>query len=163
MFKRVGNLSFINQFPKKWYRQLASTASDRKGGKWNMIFHDSNKNYFIFKTSKFKNLDDLSIDFSCLRTSAVSMTSTASITSVASMTFTASIHQIIYWSWWLDQPWHPNDQYQSLFVEWIVKTPIFHWYLIPFCWRLLRPADVTFSWTNHWNSKFPPPWTRYGP
>jgi hypothetical protein len=47
---------------------------------------------------EFKNLDDyevLSSDFPGLRTSAVSMTSTASTTSITSMTFTASFHQKI--------------------------------------------------------------------
>ena len=53
-----------------------------------------------------------------LRTSAASMTSTASTTS---MTSTASFHQKIYWSCWLDHPWHPNDQYWPLLVEWIIK------------------------------------------
>ena len=156
-FKRFWHLCFINQFSKKWLR-LASTASDRKGAK---IQHDISwfKQKKIFSKhqnkAEFKNLDDsldLSSDFSGLRTSAVSMTSTASMTSVASMTSTASIHQKIYWSWWLDHPWHPNDQYQSLFVEWIIKIPIFHWYLIPFSLRLLKPADFSFSKTDHWNS-----------
>ena len=81
--------------------------------------------------AEFKNLDDskvLSSDFPDLRTSAASMTSTASTTSMASMTFTASFHQKHYWLWWLDHPWHQNDQYWSLFVEWIIKNPIFYWY-----------------------------------
>ena len=30
-------------------------------------------------------------------------------------------------------------------MEWIIKIPIFHWYLIPFCWRLLRPAMLLFQ------------------
>ena len=34
----------------------------------------------------------------------------------------------ICWLWWLDHPLHQNDQYESLFVEWIIKNPIFHWY-----------------------------------
>ena len=49
--------------------------------------------------AEFKNLDDsevLSSDFPDLRTSAASMTSTASTTSMASMTFTASFHQKHY-------------------------------------------------------------------
>ena len=106
--------------------------------KFNMIFHDSSKIILFSKhqnKAEFKDLDDslgLRSDFPGLRTSAVSMTSTASMTSVASMTSTASIHQNIYWSWWLDHPWDPNDQYQSFFVEWIIKNPIFHWYLIHF-------------------------------
>ena len=100
--------------------------------KFNMIFHDSNKKIF-FQNIKIKlNLrtwmtEILSSDFTDLRTSA------------------ASFHQKHYRSWWLDHPRHPNDQYQSLFVEWIIKSPVFHWYLIPFCWRLLRPVDATFS------------------
>ena len=167
-FRRFGHLSFINQFSKKWHR-LASTASDRKSAK---IQHDISwfKQKKIFSKhqneAEFKNLDDsldLSNDFPGLRTSAVSMTSTASMTSVASMTSTASIHQKICWSWWLDHPWHPNDQYQSLFVEWILKILIFYWYLIPLCWRLLRPANVTFSKTNHWNANVQTSWMRYGP
>ena len=95
----------------------------------NLIFHDSTpKHYFLKHQNKavFNNLDDseaTSCDFSGLRTSAASMTSTASM---ASMTSTASFHQKIYWSWWLDHSWHQNDQYLSLFVELIIKNPIFH-------------------------------------
>ena len=140
-FRGIGNLSFSDQFLKKWHR-LASTASGRKVAK---IQHDilrfKQKNVFSKHQNKaeFKNLDDsldLNRDFSGLRTSAVSMTSTASMTSVASMTSTASIHQNTYWSWCLDHSWHPNGQCQSLFVEWIIKIQFFHWYLIPFSWRL---------------------------
>ena len=97
--------------------------------------------------AEFKNLDDsleLTSDFSGLRTSAVSMTSTASMTSVASMTSTASIHQNIYWSWWLDHHWHPNDQYQPLFVEWIIKIQFFHWYLIPFLSEAVKASLCQF-------------------
>ena len=99
--------------------------------KFNMIFHDSSKIILFSKhqnKAEFKDLDDslgLRSDFPGLRTSAVSMTSTASMTSVASMTSTASIHQNTYWSWCLDHSWHPNDQCQSLFVEWIIKIPFF--------------------------------------
>jgi hypothetical protein len=32
----------------------------------------------------------------------------------------------------------------TLLVELIIKNPNFHCYLNLFCWRLLRPADVTF-------------------
>ena len=59
-FRRFGNLSFINQFSKKW-RRLASTASDRKGAK---IQHDTlwfkRKKIFSKHQNKdeFKNLDD---------------------------------------------------------------------------------------------------------
>ena len=122
-FWRFGNLSFINQFSNKWHR-LASTASDRKGAQIQHIFMIQTKKIFSKHQSEpeFKNLDDsldLSSDLSNLRTSAVSINSSASMTSVA------SIHQNIYWSWWLDHPLHLIDQYQSLFVEWIIKIPIF--------------------------------------
>jgi hypothetical protein len=49
--------------------------------------------------AEFKNQDDSEVpsyDFSGLRISAASMTSTASKTSMASMTSTASFHQKIY-------------------------------------------------------------------
>ena len=129
--------------------RLASAASDRKGAKiQNDILWLYQKIVFSKHQNKaeFKNLDDsevLSSDFPGLRTSAASMASTASTASstyVASMTFTTSFHQNKYCSWWLDTPWQPKDQYWSFFVEWIVKNPNFHWYLYPFCRRLLRSA-----------------------
>ena len=125
--------------------------------KFNMIFHNSTRKIFfqnIKNKAEFKNLDDsevLGSDFLVFRTSAASMTSTASTTSMASMTSTASFHQKFYWSWWLDHSWHPNDQYWPLFLEWIIKNPNFHWYLLPFCRRLLRSADITFFKTGCWN------------
>ena len=69
-----------------------------------------------------------------------------SAASLASTTSTALFHQRIFWTWWLDHPWHQNYQYWSLFEEWIESSKIQFftdiWY--PFCWRLLRPAYVTF-------------------
>jgi hypothetical protein len=105
-----------------------------KALKFNLIFHDSTIINFVWKhqnKAQFENLvnsEVLSSDFSDLRTSAASMTSTASTTSVASMTSTASFHQKIYWSWWFDDPWHQNDQYWSIFAEWIIKNLIFYWF-----------------------------------
>ena len=70
--------------------------------KFNMIFHDYTQKLFFSKhknKAKFKCLDDsevLSSDFSGLKTSAASMTSTSSTTSVASMTSTASFHHKNY-------------------------------------------------------------------
>jgi hypothetical protein len=99
---------------------------------FNIIFHDSTPQLFFSKhknKAEFKCLDDsevLSSDFPDPKTSAASMTSVASTASMASMTSTASFHQKNYWSWWFDHPLHSNDQYQSLFVEWIIKNPIFH-------------------------------------
>ena len=48
------------------------------------------------------------------------------------------------WSWWLDHPWHQNDQYGPLFVEWIIKNPIFHWYLIPFLLEAVEASRCHF-------------------
>ena len=65
-----------------------------------MIFHDST-NFFFSQNqnkAKFNTLDDselLSGDFSGLKTSVASMTSTASTTSMASMTSTASKNLLI--------------------------------------------------------------------
>ena len=67
-----------------------------------MIFHDSTPQKSFSKhqnKDEFKNLDDFEVptsDFSGLRASAASMTSTASMASMASMTSTASYHQKIY-------------------------------------------------------------------
>jgi hypothetical protein len=74
------------------------------------------------------------------------MTSVASAASMASMTSTASFHQKIYRSWWFDHPYHPNDQYQSLFVEWIIKNPIFNWYLILFLSKDVEAIGCYFFW-----------------
>jgi hypothetical protein len=66
-----------------------------------VIFHDSTKKLSFSKyqcKAEFKNLKDsevLSSDFPGLKTSAASMTLTASTTSVTSMTSTASFHQKI--------------------------------------------------------------------
>ena len=114
-----------------------------------MIFYDSTKKLSFSKhqcKAVLKNLDDsevLSSDFPGLRTSAASMTSTASTTSVASMTSTASFHQRTSWTWWLDHPWYQNDQYWSLFVGWIIKNPIFYWYLISF---LLEAVEASLCY-----------------
>ena len=87
---------------------LPSTASDRKGAK---IEHDISwfyqKDFFSEhqNNAEFKNLDDsevLSSNFPGLKTSAASMTSTA------------SFHQKNYSSWGLDHPYHQNDQYQPV-------------------------------------------------
>ena len=106
-----------------------------KALKFNLIFLDSTKINFASKhqnKAEFENLinsEVITIDFLGLRTSAASVTSTAS---VASMTSTASFHQKNYWSWWFDDPWYQNDQYLSLLLEWIIKNPIFLLFLAPF-------------------------------
>ena len=64
--------------------------------------------------------------FSGLKTSAASVTSTASTTSVA------SFHQKKYWFWWFDDPWHQNDQYLSLFFGIDHQKSNFLLFLAPF-------------------------------
>ena len=63
-FKRFGNLSFINQFPKKRHRPQQPLTE--KVLKFNMIFHDSTKTLFVSKhqnKAEFKNLDDSEVFF----------------------------------------------------------------------------------------------------
>ena len=55
------------------------------------------------------------------------------------------------WSWWLDYPWHQNDQCWPLFLEWIIKNPIFHWYLI-----LFLSEAVGASWCHFSEMSNPP-------
>ena len=109
------------------------------------------KNIFSKHQNKadFKNLDDSEVpscDFLGFIISVASMTSTASTTSMASMTSTASFHQKNYWFWWLDHPWHQYDQYWPLFMEWIIKNPIFHWYLVPFLSEAVEASWCYFFW-----------------
>ena len=100
--------------------------------KFNVILLDSTQNFFFSKhpnKAEFNDKDDSEVlrsNFTDLRTSAASMTSTTSTTSMSSMTSTASFHQKIYWSIWLDYSWHQNDQLRSLFVDWIIKNPLFY-------------------------------------
>ena len=116
---------------------------------WRMIFHDSTPKKCFSKhqnKSKFNNLDDsgvLSSDFPGLWISVASMTSTASTASVASMTSTASFHKRNYWVLCFHQPWHQNDLSWSLNVEWIIKNPLFYWFLAPF---LLEAGEASLSY-----------------
>ena len=109
--------------------------SNRKGEKIQNYISWFYQKIFISKhqnKAEFKNLDDsqvLSSDFPGLGTS---LTSAASAASLASTTSTAQFHQRTSWNWWLEHSWHQNDQYWSLYVEWIIKNPIIHWYLISF-------------------------------
>ena len=65
-------------------------------------------------------------------TYAASLTSAASETSMASMTSKALFPQKTSWFWWFHPHWHQNDQYGSLFGDWIIKNPNFYWYLAIF-------------------------------
>ena len=81
-----------------WPQQLLT----EKVLKFNLIFHDSTLNFFFSKhqnRAELKNLDDSEVpscDFPGHRTSAASMTLTASTASMASKTSTASFHQKNY-------------------------------------------------------------------
>ena len=43
--------------------------------------------------------------------------------------------------YWFDYPLYPNDQCQSLFVEWLIQNPIFHPYIV-----LILSEAVEASW-----------------
>ena len=64
-------------------------------------------------------------------TQMTKLTLVASTTSLASTVSTAQFPQKASWFRWSDHPQRQNDQYWSLFVEWINKNPIFYWYLVP--------------------------------
>ena len=124
--------------------------------KFNLTFHDSTpKNVFSKHQNKadFKNLDDSEVpscDFPGL------------IISVASMTSTASFHQKLYWSWWFDDPWHQNDQYWSIFVEWIIKNPIFtdfSTFSVRGCWG--QPVLLFWKLIHETQNLWPPEATRH--
>ena len=128
---------------------------------FNMIFHDSTKK-IVFQNIKnkvvFKNLDDsgvLSSDFPGPRTSAASLTSSASATSLASTASKALFHQKTSCSKWLVHPWHQNVQYWPLFVKWLIKNPIFYWYLILFLIEAVEASRCYFFEKWLWYPKIP--------
>ena len=112
--------------------------------RFNMIFNDNVKTFFF---SKQQNIEILVLKllnsrswitlkssvgiFQALKTSPALLTLVASATSLASTASTAQFPQKTSWFRWSDHPQHQNDQYWSLFVEWIIKNPIFYWYLVP--------------------------------
>jgi hypothetical protein len=84
VFLRNTKFCLPHQFSKKNDIGWPQQPPTRKDAKFNMIFHDSTQKNFFSKhknKAEFKCLDDsevLSSDFSGLKTSAASMTSTAS-------------------------------------------------------------------------------------
>jgi hypothetical protein len=170
-FRSSGHLSFIHQFSKKWHR-LASTASVKKGGKfqydisWIYQINIFSKN---LNKAEFKKLYDskvLSRNFPDLRTSATSMTSTASTTSMASMTFIASFHQkklliVMVGSslapkWPIQVPFWGIDHQKSnfllilaLFLSEAVEASRYHffenWWMKLKCPPLLKPLPTIFQ------------------
>ena len=130
---------------------------------FNMIFYVTVKTFLFTKhqneaslvlkllnSRTWITLKSLVVIFQALETSPDSLTSAASATSLASSASTAQFRQKTTWSWWSDLPWHQNDQYWSIFVEWIIKNFTDIWNFL--CWRLLRPVYVTFLNFFWWNS-----------
>ena len=96
--------------------------------------------------------------FQALETSAASLTSVSSASSLASTASTAStafISQKTSWSWLFDHPCHQNNKHRSLVVDWILKNPIFHWYLVPFLTEIVEASHCHFfkNWLK--KLKFP--------
>ena len=77
-------------------------------------------------------------------TYAASLTLAASETSMASMTSKALFPQKTSWFWWFHPHWHQNDQYWSLFGDWIIKNPNFYWYLAIFLSEAVEASQCYF-------------------
>jgi hypothetical protein len=102
-------------------------------------------------------------DFSGLRISAASMTSTASIISVASITSTVSFNQEFthFDSWIIPSTQKTNTSPILLSGSSKIQFVADIWY--HFCRSLLRPAYGTFLKTGRWNSNFQTSQTCYAP
>ena len=87
----------------------------------------------------------------------VSIASTASTTSMALMTFTTSVHEKnnARDGWIL--PGSQTTQIVPFLWNGSIKNPNFHWYLLPFCRRLLRSANITFLKTGYIETKISKP------
>ena len=99
--------------------------------KFNMIFHDSTKKLSFSKhqcKAEFKNLDDsevLSSDFPGLK-KLCNLNDLDSLNNLSGLNdLNSLISSKILLTWWLDHPYHQNDQYQFLFENKILKNPIF--------------------------------------
>ena len=56
-------------------------------------------------------------------------------------------------TFWYLQPVFKKVTYWSLFMEWIIKNPIFHWYLIPFLSEAVEASQhmqVNMFLTTYW-------------
>ena len=126
--------------------------------KFNMSFHDS-VNKHIFQNIKIKWywssnywIQEPEVICQALETSPASLTLAASTTSLASTASKAQFSQRTSWTWWVDHPWHQNDQYWSFFVEWIMKNPIFHWHLVSSLSEAVEASLCYFFDFFLWNS-----------
>ena len=105
----------------------------------------------LLNSRTWMTLQSSKVIFQALETSAASLTSVTSATSLASTASTALFSQNTSWSWLFDHPCHQNDQHRSLVVEWILKNPNFHWYLVPFLLEAVE-ASLCYFFEN-WLTK----------
>ena len=160
-FRRCGNLSFINQFSKKYY-QLASTASNIKGCQYSTW-------YFMILT---KNI--------CFQKIKIKLNPGTWMTLQSSVVIFQALEPLQpQWPLQPQQPQWPQWPQQPHFIKIItetdgaiipstqmIKNSPFLWngsskiqfftnIWFPFFRRLLRPADGTFLKTGWWNTNFP--------
>ena len=81
--------------------------------------------------------------FQALETSAASLTLVSSATSLASTASTALFSQKTSDPDSFYNPCHQNNQHRSLVVDWILKSPVFYWYLVPF---LLEAVEASLCY-----------------
>ena len=148
------NFEFHESVFKKVTSAGLNSLQQESNKKINLIFHDSTKISFVSKhqnKAEFENLVDsevLSSDFSGLRISVASVTSTVSTTSVASMTSIASFHQKKSDPDGSMIPGTKMTNSGPFLWNGSSKTQFFTDFLNLFCQRLLRTADVTFLKTD---------------
>ena len=105
----------------------------------------------LLNSRAWMTLQSSKVIFQALETSAASLTSVSSATLLASTAFTALFSQKPSWFWLFDHPCHQNDQHRSLVVDWILKNPIFYWYLVPFLSEAVEASLCYFL--KHWLMK----------
>ena len=159
-FPNFHQLSFIKKISKKLQQSLTE-----KMLKFNMTWHffsnHQNKVILFLKllnTRTWITLNSSVVIFQALETSLTSVIFTTSLAS------TAQFPQKTSWSWWSEHLWHQNEQYWSLFVEWIIKNPILHRYLVPSLLEAVEASLCNFLNIFWWNSNggylgtCQPPW-----
>ena len=136
--------------------------------KFNMTFHDSNKQ---------KSFQNIKIKLNS-RTWMTLYTSELIFPALEPLQYQwPQEHQWPHLPQWPQQPQQP--QFIKTFTDpdgWIIpgtqmnNTSPFLWnesskfqFFTDICLRLSKPADVTFSKIDYWNSNFQASWTAYGP
>ena len=167
MVTRSTHLCFINQFSKKLHL-LASTASDRKGAKFQL-----DTSWFYPKILSFQNIK-------------IKLNSRTWMTPKSPIVIFQALEPLQpQWPQQPQQPQWPQWPRQPHFIKtfthsdgWIIRTTKMtnassflrnrssktHWFTdiwYPFCQWLWRPAYVIFLKTGWWNSNFRTSWTHY--